>query len=83
MQIRLSQHALEQCEERGASKEEVLRAVREGLREPARQGRIVCRLNADFAAEWQDKYYAVKQVAPIIVEEGDETIVVTVYTFYF
>ena len=40
-------------------------------------------LNADFAAEWQDKYYAVKQVAPIIVEEGDETIVVTFYTFYF
>jgi hypothetical protein len=83
MRIRLSQHAREQCEERGASEEEVFRAVREGLREPARSGRILCRLNTDFAAQWQDKYYAVKQVAPIIVEEGGETVVVTVYTFYF
>ena len=41
------------------------------------------RLNTDFAAEWQDRYYAVKQVAPIIVEEDGETVVVTVYTFYF
>jgi hypothetical protein len=50
---------------------------------PARSGRILCRLNTDLAAKWQDKYYAVKQVAPIIVEQGDETVVVTVYTFYF
>jgi hypothetical protein len=50
---------------------------------PARSGRILCRLNIDFAAEWQEKYYAVKQVAPIIVEQGGETAVVTVYTFYF
>jgi hypothetical protein len=49
----------------------------------ARSGRIMCRLNIDFAAEWQEKYYAVKQVAPIIVEQGDETVVVTVYTFCF
>ena len=83
MRIQLSQHAREQCDERGASEEEVLRAVREGLREPARSGRIMCGLNIDFAAEWQEKYYAVKQVAPIIVEQGGETVVVTVYTFYF
>ena len=83
MRIRLSQHAREQSEERGASEQEVLRAVREGLREPVRAGRILCRLNTDFAAEWQDRYYAVKQVAPIIVEEDEEAVVVTVYTFYF
>ena len=83
MRIRLSRHAREQCKERGASEEEVLHAVREGLREPAREGRILCRLNVIFASEWQGKYYAVKQLAAVIAEQGDETIVVTVYTFYF
>ncbi len=29
------------------------------------------------------KHYAIKQVAPVIKDEGDEIIVITVYTFYF
>jgi hypothetical protein len=36
-----------------------------------------------FNRKWQGKHYAIKQVAPVIKEELDEIIVITVYTFYF
>jgi len=35
------------------------------------------------AAEWQGRFYAIKQVAPVVVEAQNEWVVVTVYTFYF
>lgn len=81
--VRLTGHARQQCAERGAAEEEVIRAVREGTREPAKHGRLLCRFNLTFRQTWQSTWYAVKQVAPVIVEEADETVVVTVYTFYF
>ena len=81
--IRLTSHARLQCLERGASEDEVILAVREGTREPAKLGRMICRFNFTFARTWQDNWYAVKQVAPVISEEAEETVVVTVYTFYF
>ena len=65
--IRLSANAVEQCIERGATREEVEKAVREGERERAKRGRR----------------YAMKQVAPVVAESPDELVVVTVYTFYF
>lgn len=83
MYIRLSQHAKIQCDERGASEEEVMQAVRDGLREPAKKGRYMCRYNFRFDANWQGKHYAIKQVAPVIKEESDGIVVITVYTFYF
>ena len=43
----------------------------------------MCRLNFQFHAEWQGTFYAVKQVAPVIVETPEEIVVVTVYTFYY
>jgi hypothetical protein len=71
--IRLSQHALEECVERGTNENEVQVAVGVGSREPAKRGRILCRTNLDleYNATWQSRYYSTKQVAPIIVEEGD------------
>lgn len=55
----------------------------EGTREPAKYGRTMCRLNFTFDRTWQGNWYAVKQVAPVIKEETEEIVVVTVYTFYF
>jgi hypothetical protein len=81
--IRLTNHAREQCEERGATEEEVSQAIRMGTREPAKRGRILCRFNLTFGKEWRGVYYPLKQVSPIIKEEDDEIVVVTVYTFYF
>lgn len=81
--IRLSKHALMQCEARGTTPAEVRRAVAEGTREPAKKGRVLCRLNVQYNRQWQGETYAIKQVAPVIVEERDEIVVVTVYTFFF
>ena len=81
--IRLSRHAEEQAAERGAIKAEVEEAVRKGSREPAIRGREICRYNFAFNRKWQGKHYAIKQVAPVIKEEADEVVVITVYTFYF
>lgn len=81
--IRLTTHATQQCIERGASEAEVREAIEHGIREPAKRGRFMCWLNFQYAALWQDKFYAIKQVAPVAVEEQNEIVVVTVYTFYF
>jgi hypothetical protein len=81
--IRLSKHAQEQAAERGASSREVEEAVRKGSREPAIRGREICRYNFAFNRKWQGKHYAIKQVAPVMKEEDEEVIVITVYTFYF
>ena len=47
-------------------------------------------MDVNFAAsiitcgkKWQDKFYAIKQVAPVVKEEANEIVVITVYTFYF
>jgi hypothetical protein len=63
--IRLTAHALEQCVERGAKDTEVREAIKRGVREPAKLGRFMYRLNFQYAARWQDKFYAIKQVAPV------------------
>ena len=81
--IRLTKHAQEQCLERGATEAEVRQAIEQGSREPAKKGRELCRLNLPFGENWQGISYAIKQVAPVIKEEPDEIVVITVYTFYF
>ena len=81
--IRLTWHAREQCSERGATEAEVRQAIEQGSREPAKLGRELCRFNFPFGRSWQGNIYAIKQVAPVIKEDADEIIVITVYTFYF
>jgi len=81
--IILSQHALDQLNDRGTSKEEVEKAIREGERVPAKAGRIAFRKNFLFNSSWKGKHYKLKQVMPIVVEKKEQWIVVTVYVFYF
>ncbi len=58
-------------------------SVGKGAREPAKHGRELCRYSFAYDKLWQGRYYAIKQVAPVIKEESDEIVVITVYTFYF
>jgi hypothetical protein len=37
----------------------------------------------NLASDWRGKTYAVKQVAPVVVEEDGRLAVVTVFFFYF
>lgn len=81
--IRLTKHAREQASERGTNEAEINEAITDGSREPAKHGRKLCRHNFRFGETWQGKQYPIKQVAPVIKEEPDEIVVITVYTFYF
>ncbi len=81
--IRLTKHAREQSVERGATEAEVVAAIRTGAREAAKHGRDLCRYNFTFGQKWNGRHYAIKQVAPVIKEQANEIVVITVYTFYF
>lgn len=81
--IIFSQHALEQIRNRGATQNEVELIIRQGERVAASKGRLAFRKNLSFHSIWKGKYYEVKQVMPIVVEESARLVVVTVYVFYF
>ena len=52
-------------------------------REPAKNGREIFRFNFSFGQHWHGNHYAIKQVAPVIKDEANEIVFITVYTFYF
>ncbi len=81
--ILFSQHALDQMPDRGATRDEVEAAIRTGELAPAKGKRLSYRKNFPFSKEWKGRKYAIKQVMPIVFEESDRIMVVTVYVFYF
>ncbi len=81
--IDFSTHAREKMLDRGASEDEVRVAIRTGSAEPARKGRNSFRKNFAFNRQWRGKQYAVKQVAPVVAEEADRLVVITVFVYYF
>jgi hypothetical protein len=81
--IVLTMHALQRMRERGVHEEDVHQAIRIGRREPAQRGLFLYKLNVEFKREWDGRYYAVQQVAPVVAEEEHRFVVITVYTFYF
>lgn len=81
--IRLSGHAGQQAAHRGASASDVEDAIRSQGWRPADGGRLECRKDFAFNAEWNGRLYATRQVRPVFVEEADEIVVVTVYVYYF
>lgn len=78
-----TRHARERMQERGALEEDVRAALRLGQREPAQRGLVLYRLNVEFKREWDGRYYGVQQIVPVVDEEGERIVVVTVHTFYF
>ena len=78
-----SKHALDQMVERGTCKEEVEEAIFKGEKIPAKKDRHTYRLNFQFDESWGEKWYHMKQVMPVVKEETNELIVITVYVFYF
>ena len=81
--VRFTSHALEQLSERGTNKDEVIESIKKGKREKAKKGRFIYRANYQFNSNWNDRYFSIKQVAPVILESEEELIVITVYTFYY
>ena len=81
--IRLSKHALGYTAKRGFTVAEAEEAIRTSKWGTAELGRLDCRKNFQFGGDWNGKIYATKQVRPVFVEEREEIVVITVYTFYF
>jgi hypothetical protein len=81
--IRLSGHAQAQALRRGVLAEEMEIAIRAGKWEPAEGNRLECRHDFAFGREWNGKSYETKQVRPVFVEEANEIVVVTVYSYFF
>jgi hypothetical protein len=81
--IRLSKHAIDQLFYRNITEEEVVEAITTSNWETAELGRLECKKNYLYEDEWNEKYYKIKQVRPIFVEEDDEIVVITIYTYFF
>ena len=85
MEIKVSfhPHALLRMDERGASQEEVIQAIREGERFPAKFERTGFRRNFPFEGLWQERHYANKQVEAFAVSEKNGWLIITVIVRYF
>lgn len=81
--IRLSGHATEQLHRRGVTMDEVVAAIQGAEWVPVERGRLECRMDFPFDAEWNKKHYQTKQVRPIFVDEAEAIVIITVYSFYF
>ena len=81
--IRFSMHARENLSYRGSTDNEVIEAIRNSPWSSVLQGRFECRKNFAYEREWNGKFYAMKQVRPIFVEEPEGIVVITVYVYYF
>ncbi|OGL48819.1 MAG: hypothetical protein A3H37_11405 [Candidatus Schekmanbacteria bacterium RIFCSPLOWO2_02_FULL_38_14] len=81
--IKLSEHAKEQLFFRGTTEEEVIETIQTSEWQPAELGRLESRKNFPFENEWNKKYYKIKQVRPIFIEEEKEIVIITVYTYFF
>ncbi len=68
--------------DRGTSNEEVELAIRTGECFPAKKNRLSFRKNFNYNAVWKGKQYQVKQVMPIVAEEPERFVVVTIYVFF-
>jgi len=82
MEIRFHPHALERLLERGATEEEVIRAIESGERFQAKFGRMGFRRNFAFDGEWNGKRYATKQVEALVAQD-DGWLVITVVVKFF
>jgi Domain of unknown function (DUF4258) len=81
--IRLSGHAQGYLQRRGFTEAEVIETIRQGSWAKARGGRLEATMDFAYNDVWNGTYYATKRVRPIFVEEPDEIVVVTVYTYFF
>ena len=81
--IRLSAHARDQMARRGFTEAEVEIAIRSGAWRQARDGRLETSWEFPFHNSWNGVFYATKRVRPVFVETATETLVVTVYTYFY
>ncbi len=83
MNINIHPHAIQRSTERGASLPEIFITVECGEQFPAKYSRAGFRKNFLFNAQWNNKYYATKQIEVYCVKENNDWLVLTVFVKYF
>jgi hypothetical protein len=81
--VHLTKHTVEKVTDRGVSLRDIQEAIRLGRREAAQRGLPQYRLNLEYDGIWGGKYYRMRQVLPVVAEEAERYVEVTVYAFYF
>ena len=81
--VRIHPHALERMQERGATKEEVIVAVRRGEKFRAKYGRTGFRHNYAYGRQWRGRRYSNKQVEVYTVKEAKNWLAISVMVKYF
>jgi hypothetical protein len=79
MKVTIHPHAAVRMMERGATTEEVIKAVEIGERFPAKYDRTGFRRNFPFQGLWRGRAYATKQIEAYAVLENQEWIVIRLY----
>lgn len=82
-QIVFTTHARQRMKERGVKEADVIESIGIGMREPAQRGLYKYKLNIEFNNVWCGHFYGIQQVVPIVAEEDERFVVITVYAFYF
>ena len=82
-EIKFTNHAKLKMTQRGASEDEVILAISNGEREIAQRGLYLYKINIEYNSLWGERFYRIKQVAPVVAEEENSLVIITVYTFYF
>lgn len=83
MAILIHPHALQRMQERGASEEEIQKAIESGRVLPAKFGRKIYRMMFPHGDYWRGQFFKHKQLEVYGVDEGEDIIVVTVVVKYF
>ncbi|RJP64734.1 MAG: DUF4258 domain-containing protein [Ignavibacteriales bacterium] len=81
--IRLSSHAENYISKRGFSIAEVIETISSSEWQQLENNRLECKKDFVYNEQWNNRFYKIKQVRPVFVEEENEIVVITVYTYYF
>ena len=81
--INIIEHALERMNSRGISETEVIKTVRSGKKEPAKNGRIKFSLEFNVTDREKKKYYSKKLVIVFADKFGANIDVISVYTKFY
>jgi hypothetical protein len=76
-------HALQRMDERGVTRAEVRRTIEIGQIYPAKFGRRKYGMSFSYRDVWRSKFYEHKHIEVYCVDEGEDTLVITVVVKYF
>lgn len=82
MNIIIEPHTLIRAAERGASKDEIIDVLSNGIFEEAKNLRKSKYKIFDFKNDRNGKYYEQKKIQVIFIIENESIVTVTVYVFY-